>query len=140
MDFPSTLWIQLAAAAQLAVGVLNLCLVPMLGWRAELARVDLLVRQVFHVHAWFVSATLGIFAAISFRFADAIAAGDQPALVWLAAGIGGFWGLRTLLQVGYYSSSHWRGRPGRAAIHVVLLLLYSSLTAVYLAAAARGQS
>ena len=33
-----------------------------------------------------------------------------------------------------YSSSHWRGKAGRTAIHVALLLMYGGLSAVYLLA------
>jgi len=34
--------------------------------------------------------------------------------------------------VTYYSGSHWRGRLGRTASHITLLLLYSGFAAVYL--------
>ena len=57
---------------------------------------------------------------------------------WLAAGIGMFWAIRTLLQMAYYSSSHWRGRPERTAIHIGLLLLYGGFAAVYFWSACRG--
>ena len=55
------------AAAQLAVAVVNLFLVRLLGWRSELERMPLLVREVFVVHAWFISVTLAIFGAVTMR-------------------------------------------------------------------------
>jgi hypothetical protein len=54
---------------------------------------------------------------------------------WLAMGIGAFWALRTVLQITFYSSSHWRGKAGRTAIHIILLGLYSGMAATYLLAA-----
>ena len=51
---------------------------------------------------------------------------------WLGACIGVFWGVRTVLQMTYYSSSHWRGKPGLTLVHVMLLVLYGGLSMVYL--------
>ena len=123
------------AAGQLGIAILNLFLVRLLDWRAELERMPLLVREVFTVHAWFISVTLAIFGAVTFRFAPEFAAASHEVFRWLAAGIGGFWALRTVLQIAYYSSSHWRGRMDRTIIHIILLALYGGFAAAYLTAA-----
>ena len=123
----------LAAVAQLGIAVLNLFLVRLMNWREDLARMPLLVREVFMVHAWFISITLTIFAALTFRFAPQIASGAAEIFRWLAVCIAGFWGFRTILQVTYYSSSHWRGQPKRLLAHIALLTLYGGFTAIYLA-------
>lgn len=124
-----------AAAGQLGIAVVNLFLVRLLDWRAEVERMPLLVREVFTVHAWFISMTLAIFGAITLRFAPDFAAASHEIFRWLAAGIGCFWALRTVLQMTYYSSSHWRGRTGSTVIHVVLLVTYGGFAAAYFAAA-----
>src|SRR5438094_9970082 len=111
-------WLQIAGASQLGIALLNLFLARILGWKAYLERAPLLLREVFHVHAWFISITLTIFAVLTWRFADEFAAGANPVSRWLAAGVGMFWGIRAALQVVYYSASHWRGRPGRRALPV----------------------
>jgi hypothetical protein len=129
--------LRFAAAAQLVIAILNLWLNRMLGWREELTRMPLLLREVHQVHAWFISVTLGIFAAITWRFAPEFVAGTNPVCRWLAAGIGIFWGFRTVLQIAYYSASHWRGRPARTCIHITLLLMYGGFGLVYLLAAMR---
>src|SRR5881394_1219861 len=127
-----SLLLRIAASAQLAIALLNLFLVRLLEWKADLDRMPLLLREVFHVHCWFISITLGIFGVMTLRFADAMAASGNDACQWFAAGIGIFWGTRTVLQVTYYSSSHWRGRAGRTVIHAVLLATYGGLALVYL--------
>lgn len=124
-----------AAFLQLGVAILNLFLVPLLKWREELLRVPLLLREVFQVHAWFISITLTIFTVITLRFAPELAAGANPIATWLAAGIGIFWAIRVVLQVAYYSGSHWRGKLGRTMIHIALLFTYGGLAAAYLCAA-----
>jgi len=129
---PLGLLLDVAAALQLAVAGLNLFLVPLLKWKAELQRMPLLLREVFQVRAWFISVTLAIFAAMTWRFAGEMVAGHNPVCRWVAACIGIFWGIRTVFQVTYYSSSHWRGQRGRTVAHVALLLVYGGFTLVYL--------
>ena len=124
----------LAAIGQALIAILNLYLVRLLHWEEPVARMPLLVREVFHVHAWFISITLTIFAVLTWRFA-----GDLSSLAlgrWLAGGIALFWGLRAILQVTYYSSEHWRGHPGPTAVHITLLIVYGGFTLVYGMAAA----
>jgi len=127
--------LQGAAALQIAIAVMNLFLVRLLKWGDELARMPLLLREVFYVHGWFISVTLAIFAAMSWRFASELAAGINPVCRWLAGGIGVFWGIRTILQVVWYSSSHWRGQTGRTVAHIILLIVYGGFAATYLWAA-----
>lgn len=126
------LLLYVAAAAQLGIAVLNLFLVRVMNWRDDLARMPLLVREVFVVHAWFISVTLAIFAALTFRFAPEIAGGTAEIFRWLAVCIAAFWGFRTVLQITYYSSSHWHGQPKRLLAHVALLILYGGFAAIYL--------
>ena len=129
----------IAAAAQLAVAVLNLFLVRIMKWEESVARMPQLVREVFHVHAWFITITLVIFGVVTIRFAGELAAGTNDLGRWLATGIGIFWLIRWLMQFFYYDSSHWRGKRAETIVHIVLIFLYGSLAGVYLLAAFQGQ-
>jgi uncharacterized membrane protein YqjE len=129
--------LQSAAGLQLAIAILNLFLVRLLGWQADLRQMPLLLREVFQVHAWFISVTLAIFAGMTFRFAAEMAGGSVAACRWLAGAIGCFWTIRTALQVTYYSSSHWRGNTRRTIAHAALLLLYGGFAGLYLYASFR---
>ena len=120
-----------AALIQLGIAVLNLFLVRLLGWQRDLESMPLLVREVFRVHAWFISITLALFGIWTWRFVEELANGDNLVARWLAAGIGLFWAIRTVLQVTYYSRSHWRGQTGRTIIHFALLMIYGALALVY---------
>src|SRR5438067_8026631 len=126
-----------AALGQLVIAILNLFLERMLCWKEDLAHMPLLIREVFHVHSWFVSATLAIFGVLTLRFAPQMTSGADTLAAWLAASIGLFWAVRTVLQITYYSRSHWRGKTGRTVIHVILLLAYGGIAAAYLLAAAK---
>lgn len=129
--------LQAAAIIQLAVAILNLGLVRLLGWRDEIGRLSPLARQVFHVHLWFVSITLTIFAVLTWRLSSGMIAGEEAAL-WLAGAIGIFWAVRTIMQVVYYSSTHWWGRLGPTIVHVALLVTYGGMSTAYLWTAAAG--
>ena len=125
----------IAAAAQLAVAVLNLFLVRIMKWEESVARMPQLVREVFHVHAWFITITLAIFGVVTIRFAGELAAGTNDLGRWLAAGIGIFWLIRWLMQFFYYDSSHWKGKRAETAVHIALILTYGFFAGVYLLAA-----
>ena len=130
------LLLRLAAFTQLGVAILNLSLVRIMQWQGDLNRMSLLVREVFQIHLYFISITLAIFGAITWRFASEIATGANPLCIWMAIAIAGFWAVRSAMQWSHYSASHWRGDATRTAIHWMLFVGYGALASVYLIAAA----
>ncbi len=132
------LLLRLLALAQLGVAILNLFLVRIMKWERDLVSAPLLIREVFQIHLYFISITLAIFGALTWRFAREFATGAQPNCVWLAIGIGAFWAIRSVMQWSHYSAVHWRGDKSRTVIHWMLFLGYGAFAAVYFTAAARG--
>lgn len=126
-----------AALAQTVVAILNLQLERILGWKAAIAGLPPLIREVFVVHKWFISITLFGFAAITLRFAPEIAGGASELSRWIAAVIGLFWSIRTFIQWGYYSHNHWIGKRRETAVHWTLTFAYAGLAGVYLFCAFR---
>ena len=124
-----------AAVLQTILAILNLCLVRLMRWKQELRELPSLLREVFHVHAFFVSLTLAIFALLTWRFSSEMVTGNNPLGVWLAASIGTFWGIRTMIQCAYYSHSHWWGKTGPTLVHAALSFIYAGMTVTYFAAA-----
>jgi len=120
-----------AAAGQAIVACLNLSLTRIMHWEQEVANMPLLIREVFEVHKWFISITLWLFAALTWCFAEQLAGGGDALARALAGGIAIFWGIRTYIQVGYYSGSHWHGIPSRTAVHIILFIAYLFLTVGY---------
>lgn len=126
-----------AAWAQLFLFVVNFGLVRMMGWKAELEKLPLLAREVFHVHLWFVGLTCAIFGGLTWRFAPEMAAGGSVPLRWLAGAIGAFWGIRAILQVAYYSRSHWKGKFWKTVVHLLCIWGYGGMGVVYIETAWR---
>jgi hypothetical protein len=129
------LGLRAAALGQIGVALLNLFLIRIMKWTPDLERMPLLIREVFRIHCIFISITLAIFGVLTWRFAAEIATQTNPLGTWLAAGIGIFWMVRSIMQWSHYSPSHWRGEATRTLIHFLLFFGYGALAAVYLAAA-----
>src|SRR5207253_1375810 len=123
------------ALVQFAVAILNLFLVRIMKWKPDLERAPLLIREVFRIHVVFISITLSIFGALTWRFAYEIANASSPLAIWLAVAIGLFWLVRSAMQWLHYSASHWHGNSLRTLIHWTLFLGYGSMAIIYFAAA-----
>jgi hypothetical protein len=127
--------LRIAALAQFTVAILNLFLIRMMKWKPDLDRAPLLIRELFHIHVFFISIILSIFAVLTWRFASEIARATSPLAIWLSGAIGFFWLVRSVMQRSHYSASHWRGDSLRTLIHWTLFLGYGGMAAAYLAAA-----
>jgi len=127
--------LRLAAALQIALALFNFFLTPIMKWQGELAKLSLLVREVFKVHSIFIAITVGIFGVLTWRFSREMASANDAVAVWLAASIGFFWLVRALLQWTHYSPTHWRGNLDRTLLHLILFFGYGAFATVYLLAA-----
>jgi hypothetical protein len=130
-------FLRLAAAGQLFIALLGPMIPRLLDWREPIARMPLLVREVFHIHTFFIALTCAIFGTLTWRFAADLALPPHDLMRWLACSIGLFWGIRSIMQWTHYSPSHWRGLPGRTVAHWALFLGYAAFSITYLLAAFR---
>ncbi len=117
--------------AQAGLAVLSFFLPRIMKWGNDLARMPLLVREVFVIHSWFISLTLLIWGVLTWRFAPEMVRAPTELSRWLCAAIAIFWGLRCVLQWLHYSPAHWRGIPSRTVIHWTLFLGYGLWAAAY---------
>src|SRR5256885_11281292 len=122
--------LRVVAVAQFAVAILNLFLIRIMKWKSDLERAPLIIREVFRIHVVFISITLSIFAALTWRFAYEIARASSPLTIWLAVAIGLFWLVRSAMQWLHYSPSHWRGGAPRTAIYLALFFGSGALATV----------
>jgi hypothetical protein len=120
---------------QLLIAMLNLGLVRIMRWQDDLARMPLLIREVFKVHSLFISITVATFGILTFRFADTFVLGRNELAKWMAGAIGIFWSVRAIIQWIGYSTSHWRGLFGPTAVHWTLFSVYGGFGAIYLSLA-----
>jgi hypothetical protein len=115
------------------LAVLNVFVPRRFHWREELARISLLNRQIFEVHAIFLILTLALFAALLLTSADALLERTRLARAMLA-GLTIFWGTRMLMQWFYYSPATWRGHRFHTAMHYAFSAMWIYVTGVFSAA------
>ncbi len=129
--------LRLAAGGQLFIAILGPNLPRLLDWREPIARMPLLVREVFWIHTWFIGLTCGIFGTLTWVFAADLAHPTHEMLRWFSAAVGLFWGIRCIMQWTHYSASHWRGLPNKMLAHWTLFLGYGAFATTYFIAAFR---
>ena len=126
-----TILLQAAAIGHFGIALLSTQLNRLLHWEEEIARMGLLVREVFELHSRFITLTLTLFGVWTWRFAPELAAGGNEVAAWLAGGIAVFWGIRTVCQWTHYSRSHWQGKPRETAAHWTLTIVYGCWSFLY---------
>jgi hypothetical protein len=113
-----------------ALAVMNLFVPRHLRWREELARLSLVNKQIFEVHAIFIVLVLAMFAVLLLSSSEALLEPTRLSRL-LLGGLTIFWGLRMLVQWFYYSPATWRGNPMRTALHYGFSVAWIYLTAVF---------
>jgi len=109
---------------------MNFLLPRRLNWGTELARLSLLNRQIFHVHAGFICVTVTMFAALTLLLTPALLEPTALARAVLG-GIGLFWMLRLFAQLFVYDASLWRGNRTRTALHILFSGLWIYFVATF---------
>jgi hypothetical protein len=122
--------LRIAGACMAALVVFNLFVPQYLGWRRELARVSLVNRQIFEVHAFFLVLTLAMFAVLLLTASDALLEPTRLSRLVLG-GLTTFWAIRMLAQWFYYSPNTWRGNRLHTVLHVAFSALWIYVTVVF---------
>jgi len=129
---PAVLLLNLRVAGVIlaALVAVNLFVPSRFGWRAEMARLSLLNRQIFQAHSVFLIVTLALSSALLLTSADALLEPTRLSRA-LLVGLTIFWGLRMLMQWWFYSPDIWRGNRFFTTMHVVFSMTWIYMTAVF---------
>jgi UDP-N-acetylmuramyl pentapeptide phosphotransferase/UDP-N-acetylglucosamine-1-phosphate transferase len=111
-----------AGLVHLGIIAANVPLPGRLRVRERLAGVPKFVRQIFYVHWIYIVLVLGLFAALSFGFAEDLA-GASALGRFLSGFMAGFWLLRVALQIFYYDREVRRENLGLDLIYVGALVV-----------------
>jgi hypothetical protein len=120
----------LAASLQLLILIASATTPRALDWKQNLAPLHPFLRRLFWVYGAFIVLIIISFAALTFRHADAMAAGE-PVARSLAAFIAIFWGARLFVQFFIFDArpflTNWFYKTGYHGLTVVfsaLLIIY----------------
>jgi hypothetical protein len=127
-------WIWAAGVVQLVIAAANWVIPGKLDYAGNLARVSVIVRQVFIVHAVYIVGLLVAFAGLCFAYAAELASGTGLGRT-VSAGLAIFWGARVPVQLWYYDRESKRRHP---VAHVCFSAMFIFLATVFVVAAWRG--
>ena len=117
----------------LAIAALSVYVPRHFGWGAEIQRLTLLARQVFVIHAAFVSLVLVLLGLLLTLHAPALLApGALPRATLV--GLLVMWSARMLAQWFFYDARLWRGKPFETFMHVLFSAIYVYFVVTFAAA------
>ncbi len=128
---PPPAWLLCAAGiSQVVLALASLAIPRVLRWRAQVAQLRPLTRQVFWTYAGYIW-----FSNLSFGLLTALAPAELTAGTLLAAAVSGFicawWAARLVIQFAYFDRADApRGAPFILA-EAALVLLFALLTLIY---------
>lgn len=123
--------LKIAGILQIGLALLHAGFPRRFGWKAELAPLSLLSRQVMYVHTFFIALTVFLMGVLCL-----ISAGDlitTPLGRRVALGFAIFWIIRLVVQFFGYSSDLWRGKAFETIIHIVFSIFWVYLSVTFVA-------
>ena len=122
--------LELCGLLLIGLALLHLIFPTYFHWKEELARISLINRQMMIVHTFFIALTVFLMGLLCVTSADLLT--STPLGKRIALGFGVFWAIRLAIQCFGYSAELWRGKRMETTVHVLFILLWSTLTTVFL--------
>ena len=122
--------IWLAGLAQIALATGSLAIPQILKWRAELAKVRVLIKQMFWIYAAYIfviNLSFGILSLFAYR---ELTSGSKLAAV-ITGFITVYWILRVAIQFFYFDRSDFPTGKWHKAGEIVLVSVFIFLSVVY---------
>lgn len=124
------LLIELCGALLIGLALLHAVFPWYFHWKRELATLSPINRQMMQVHTFFIALTVLLMGLLCQTSAEGLT--TTPLGRRIALGLGIFWGIRLGFQCFVYSPDLWRGKRLETSIHVLFLIFWTTLTAVFL--------
>lgn len=124
------LLVYVAGLSQVALALGSLAIPGILKWRAELAKVQHLIKQMFWVYAAYIFVINVCFGLISIFAADDLTNGSNLAVA-ITGFIALYWVSRVLIQFFYFDRTHFPKGVFHKACEITLVVLFIFLSVVY---------
>jgi hypothetical protein len=122
--------LRISGVALLGLFGLNFFVPRQFRWREEMARLSLVNRRIFQVHAIFIALILLMMGLLLTLLPHALLE-PQPLARAVLAGLIAFWGLRLFMQIFFYDAALWRGKRFETAMHVLFSGLWLFFTVTF---------
>jgi hypothetical protein len=119
----------------IVLGLIHSAFPRYFNWKAELAGLTLINRQMMSVHTFFIALTLVLMGLLCLISANEMITTNLGKTVSLGFGI--FWTVRLIFQFFVYSPELWKGKAFETVVHIVFSLLWVYLSALFIFNAVR---
>ena len=122
--------LRIAGISLLGLFILNFFVPRQFHWREEMARLSLINRRIFQVHAIFIAMILLMMGLLLVLMPGALLQPEALARAVLA-GLTVFWAARLLMQLFFYDAVLWRGKPFETTMHIAFSGLWIFLSVTF---------
>jgi hypothetical protein len=124
------LHLKIVGALLIALALVHAVFPRYFQWRKDLAALRLINRQMMYVHTFFIALTVFLMGLLCLTSSQEIT--STPLGRKTALGLAVFWTARLVIQLFGYSSRLWRGKALETTIHVVFVILWAYVSAVFI--------
>jgi len=124
------LHLKIAGILSVLLAILHIIFPRYFKWKAELVVLSDVNRQMMYVHAFFIALVvllIGMLCLTSSAELTTTSLGKKVSL-----GLGIFWTTRLVIQFFGYSSVLWKGKTFETTVHVVLSVLWTYFSGIFL--------
>lgn len=125
-----TLHLRLVGATMLVLAASHRYYRKRFAWAEETARLSLINREIFYVHALFIVLVLVLNGSLCLFAPEALLEPTRLGRL-VAGGLTFFWGTRLAVQLFVYDRNLWRGRRFETAVHVLFTVVWTYFTVVF---------
>jgi hypothetical protein len=123
------LQLKIIGSLLIALSLVHIIFPRYFNWKKELSSLNLINRQMMHVHTFFIALTVFLMGVLCLTSAKEIietALGKKIAL-----GLCIFWVFRFFIQFFGYSSKLWKGKRFETAIHIIFSIFWAYLSIIF---------
>ena len=123
------IYLKAAGVILIILGIIHIIFPKQFNWKADLAGLSLINRQMMIVHTFFIALTVFLMGVLSLFYSAELVSTPFGRVISLGLGI--FWAVRLFFQFFVYSKDLWKGKPFETVMHVLFTVTWIYLTIIY---------
>ena len=114
----------------IALALIHVIFPKYFNWKQELSLLSHINRQMMQVHTFFIALIVFLMGLLCLTSANELISTTLGRRVSLGLGI--FWAVRLFIQLFGYSAKHWKGKTFETVVHILFVILWIYLSAVFI--------
>ena len=124
--------LKITGSLLIILAILHFIFPKYFNWKEEFSSVSVINRQMMYIHSYFIAFIVFLIGLLCLAEWSELLTGTLGKRISLVLGI--FWMVRLYVQVFGYSSRIWRGKAFETIVHILLLLFWTYVSAVFILA------